>query len=103
MILERMNSRAPRPYASGAPPKSAGLVLKLALRLDVRFEHRFAPVLVRWLYVGSLTLIGSVTLFGLLMSWWLASWAGWGFWMGVLISMAGGLVWALGARLVCCW
>jgi hypothetical protein len=47
--------------------------LKLAFRLDVRFENRFAPVLVRWLYVGSLTLIGSVTLFGLLMSWWLAS------------------------------
>jgi Domain of unknown function (DUF4282) len=89
------------PCTPGDPPESAGLSLRLALLLDVRFERRFAPMLVRWLYVGSLVLIGAVTLFGLLMSWWLASWAGWGFWMGVPISTAGGLVWALGTRLVC--
>jgi hypothetical protein len=82
-------------------PKHAAPVLKLALLFDVRLERRFAPVLVRWLYVGSLVLIGAMTLFGLLMSWWLASWAGWGFWIGVPISTAGGLVWALGARLAC--
>jgi Flp pilus assembly protein TadB len=32
-----------------------------------------ALVLVRWLYVGSLVLIAAVTLFAMLMSWWLAS------------------------------
>jgi hypothetical protein len=36
--------------------------------------------LVQWLYLGSLVLIAAVTLFAMLMSWWLASW---GFWMGV--------------------
>jgi hypothetical protein len=74
---------------------------KLAELLDVRLERRFAPVLVRWLYVGSLILIVTVTLFALLVSWWMASWAGWGFWLGVPISIAFGLVWALVARLVC--
>jgi hypothetical protein len=74
---------------------------KLAILLDVRFQRRFAPLLVRWLYVGALVLIVAVTLFGLLMSWWLASWAGWGFWLGVPISITGGLVWGLGVRLVC--
>lgn len=68
VILERMNSHASEPFAPGDPPERAGLVLTLALLFDVRFERRFAPVLVRWLYVGSLALIGSVTLFGLLMS-----------------------------------
>jgi hypothetical protein len=101
VILERMNAHTSKPFAPSEPPSSTGLPLKLALLLDVRFEHRFAPMLVRWLYVGSLALIGFVTLFGLLMSWWLASWAGWGFWMGVPISTAGVLVWALGARLLC--
>jgi hypothetical protein len=101
LILERMNSDTSAPFAPSDPPRSAGLAPKLALLLDVRFERSFSPLLVRWLYVGSLALICAVTLFGLLMSWWLASWAGWGFWMGVPISTAGGLVWALGARLVC--
>jgi hypothetical protein len=72
VILERMNSHVSRPFAPGDPPESADLVLKLALLLDIRLERRFAPLLVRWLYVGSLALIGAVTLFGLLMSWWLA-------------------------------
>jgi hypothetical protein len=83
------------------PPEHGRSRSRLTELLDVRFERRFAPVLVRWLYVGSLALIAAVTLFGLLMSWWLASWAGWGFRLGVPISVAGGLVWALGVRLVC--
>lgn len=74
---------------------------KLTELLDIRFERRAAPMLVRWLYVGSLVLVVSVTLFAMLMSWWLASWAGWGFWMGIPISIASGLVWALTARLAC--
>jgi hypothetical protein len=53
------------------------------------------------LYVASLVMVAAVTLFGILMSWWLARWAGWGFWMGVPISATGGVVWGLGARLVC--
>jgi hypothetical protein len=69
--------------------------------LDVRFERRFGPTLIRWLYLASLVLAAAVTLFGMLMSWWLASWAGWGFWMGVPISAAAGVVWAVGSRLVC--
>jgi hypothetical protein len=40
-------------------------------------------------------MVAAVMFFGMLMSWWLASWAGWGFWMGGPISAAGGLVWAL--------
>jgi hypothetical protein len=28
-------------------------------------------------------------------------WAGWGFWLGVPISITSGLVWTLVARLVC--
>jgi hypothetical protein len=73
----------------------------LAALLDIRLERRLGAVLMQWLYVGSLVMIATVTLFGLLMSWWLASWAGWGFWMGVPISVAGGLVLALCVRLTC--
>jgi hypothetical protein len=29
-------------------------------------------------------MVAAVTVFGLLMTWWLGSWAEWGFWMGVL-------------------
>jgi hypothetical protein len=64
---------------------------KLAALLDIRLERRPGPVLMRWLYVGSLALIATVTLFAMLMSWWLASW---GFWIGVPISIAGGAMWA---------
>lgn len=75
--------------------------LTLADLLDARFERRFGPVLVRWLYVGSLTFAAGLALFGVLMSWWLASWAGWGFWLGAPLSMTGGLVCAFVVRLVC--
>jgi hypothetical protein len=89
------------PGAQDRPLKQERSRGKLADLLDVELERRFAPLRVQWLYVGSLALIAAVTVFGLLMSWWLVSWAGWGFWMGVPISIAGGLVWALGVRLVC--
>src|SRR4051794_9144689 len=69
--------------------------------LDARFERRLGPVLVRWLYMSALAMVMAVTGFCLLMSWWLASWAGWAFWLGVPISIATGLVWVLGVRLVC--
>lgn len=69
--------------------------------LDVRFERRLGPIIVQWLYLGSLLLVGGMTVFGLLMTWWMASWAGWGWWMGIPICMAGGFVAALGVRLTC--
>lgn len=43
-------------------------------------------------------MVAAVTVFGLLLTWWLGSRAGWGFWMGVPISLATGLI---GVRLVC--
>jgi hypothetical protein len=58
------------------PPEPVWSCSKLAALLDTRLERRLGPVLVRWLYVGSLVLIAAVTLFAMLMSWWLASWAG---------------------------
>lgn len=76
-----MSSHTSKRCPQGDPSESAGLVLKLALLLDIRFERRFGPMLVRWPHVGSLALIGAAPLFGPFMSWWLASWAGWGFWM----------------------
>jgi hypothetical protein len=88
-------------YGPGDPLQGKGILSKLATLLDTRLERRCGPVLVRWLYLASLAMVVAVMLFGMLMSWWLASWAGWGFWMGVPISAAGGLVWALGARLAC--
>lgn len=101
MTLEGMisdDSGSPMPTARSTHGRQGS---NLAELLDVRLERRFAPILVSWLYVGSLVLVASITLFALLMSWWLASWAGWGFWMGIPISIAVGLVWALAARLVC--
>ena len=70
VILERMNFYTSGPFAPGDPPRSAGLALNLAMLLDVRLERRLA-------------LIGAVTLFGLLISWWLASWADSGLWDGL--------------------
>jgi hypothetical protein len=101
MILRSMIPDASDSPLLAGPPTHERSLSRLAELLDVRLERRFAPVLVRWLYVGSLILIVAVTLFALLMSWWLASWAGWGFWLGVPISITSGLVWALVARLVC--
>src|SRR5689334_3817513 len=69
--------------------------------LDVRFERQLGSVLVRWLYVSALVMIAAVTLFGMLMSWWVASWAGWDFWLGIPISLATGTVCAVGVRLMC--
>lgn len=96
-----MTSYRSSAYRQGNPREASEAISKLAMLLDTRLERRCGPVLVRWLYIASLTTVVAVTIFGMLMSWWLASWAGWGFWMGVPISAAGGLVWALGARLVC--
>jgi hypothetical protein len=58
-------------------------------------------MLVRWLYVWSLIVITAVSLFGMLMSWWLASWAGWAFRLGIPICGAAGLVFSIAVRLVC--
>lgn len=51
------------PYASSAPERRSPLDL-----VDVRFERRVGPILVRWLYLSSLVMIAAVTVFGLLMS-----------------------------------
>lgn len=91
----------PCSHCQGDPQEDTGLLSTLATLLDTRLERRCGPVLVQWLYVASLATVATVTLFGILMSWGLASWAGWAFWMGVPISALGGLVWALGARLMC--
>lgn len=101
MILDCMSFYGRSSAWPGEPPARTGLIATLAMLFDTRLERRCGPLLVRWLYIALLTMIASVTVFGMLMSWWLASWAGWGFWMGVPISVAGGLVWALGARLMC--
>jgi hypothetical protein len=101
MILGSMIFDASGSPSLTGPPAHERSSSRLAELLDVRLERRSAPVLVRWLYVGSLILIVTMTMFALLMSWWLASWAGWGFWLGVPISVASGVVWALIARLVC--
>jgi hypothetical protein len=95
VILDRMNSYASAQFTACGPPRSASLALKLVLLLGVQFERRFAPILVRWLYVGPLVLIGAVTLFGLFMAWWLTSWADRGH-----CDLNSGLVWTLGAPLV---
>jgi hypothetical protein len=100
-ILGNMTFDASGSPTLTGPPAHERSCSKLTELLDVRLERRFTPVLVRWLYIGSLALIVVVTLFALLMSRWLASWAGWGFWMGVPISIASGLVWALAVRLAC--
>lgn len=68
----------PPPY--GPPTPERGFLLDL---LDVRFERRVGPALVPWLYLSALVMVAAVIVFGLLMSWWLASWAGWAFWLGV--------------------
>jgi hypothetical protein len=75
-----MTFNASAPSGPADPPERAWSCSKLAALLDIRLERRLGSVLVRWLYLGSLVLIAAVTLFAMLMSWWLASW---GFWMGV--------------------
>lgn len=52
------------------PPRRDSLIAAL---LDVNFERRVTPILVRWLYVLALVVIGFGTLFGLLWVWSFAS------------------------------
>ena len=99
IMIERMTTVTPPPY--GPPPAPVRERPSLLDLLDVKFERRFGPALVRMLYLSALAMVAAVTLFGMLMSWWLASWAGWGFWLGIPISIATGLVWTIGVRLVC--
>jgi hypothetical protein len=88
------------PAPSYQPPQKPQTPSPLDL-LDLRFERRFGPILVKWLYLSILVLIGTLTLFGMLMSWSLSNRAGWEFLLGIPISLATGTVWALGLRLVC--
>ena len=69
--------------------------------LDIRLERRLGPVLVRWLYVGSLVLIAAVTLFAMLMSWVAGELGRLGLLDGCPDLGRGGLVSALCARLRC--
>ena len=96
-IIDRMT--ATPPYQP--PPKSARQVPSVLDLIDVRFERRFGPILVQWFYLATLIVIATTTLFGILMSGWLASRVGWTFWLGVPISLATGMVWTLCLRLVC--
>ena len=99
IMIDPMTNNAPGWYSP--PPMTAPRRPSPLDLLDIKFERRFGPILVRWLYLTALAMVGVLTLFGVLMSWSLASWAGWGFWLGIPISIATGLVWALAVRLVC--
>ena len=68
MILESMIPDASGSPSLTGPPTHERSCSRLAELLDVRLERPFAPVLVRWLYVGSLVLIVTVMMFALLMS-----------------------------------
>jgi hypothetical protein len=83
------------------PPKPVRQGPSVLDLLDIRFERRFGTVLVQWMYVVALMTIATLTLFGILLSWWLAGRAGWAFWLGIPISLTSGAVWTLGLRLVC--
>src|SRR5262245_18324011 len=91
---------SPAPSYRPAQKQSRQVPSLLGL-LDLRFERRFGPILVKWLYPAVLVLNGTLTLFGMLMSWSLTNQAGWVFLLGIPISLGTGTVWALGLRLLC--
>lgn len=73
----------------------------MAALLDVKFERRVTPILVRWLYVLALVVIGFATLFGLLWVWSFASWMGWAMWLAAPIVVGLGLAVLLVVRITC--
>jgi len=87
------------PDQHNRPSRRDSLVAAL---LDVKFERRVTPVLVRWVYVLALGVIGFGTLFGLLWVWWFASWmGGWAWWLAAPIVVGLGLVALLVVRIIC--
>ncbi|WP_344279431.1 DUF4282 domain-containing protein [Actinomadura napierensis] len=80
------------------PPRRDSLIAAL---LDVKFERRVTPILVRWLYVLALVVIGFGTLFALLWVWSLASWMGWAMWLAAPIVVGLGLAVLLVIRIIC--
>jgi hypothetical protein len=78
-------------------------VSPVAALFDVRFERRVAPVLVRWVYLGSLVAVGFGILFGLLWVWSLSTWLGGAMWLGAPVLIAAGLVVLLIVRIFCEW
>jgi hypothetical protein len=80
------------------PPRPDSLIAAL---LDVKFERRVTPILVRWLYVLALVVIGFGTLFGLLWVWSFASWMGWAMWLAAPIVVGLGLAVLLVVRIIC--
>jgi hypothetical protein len=75
----------------------------MAVLLDVRFERRVTPVLVRWVYLGSFVVVGFGTLFGLLWVWSLSTWLGGAMWLAAPVLIAAGLVVLLIVRIFCEW
>jgi hypothetical protein len=76
----------------------------LAVLLDVKFERRLGPVLMRWVYIGAMFAIGSVAFFLLMLLWWLAAYAGGvGWFIFIPAVLAGAAVALLLVRIACKW
>jgi hypothetical protein len=73
----------------------------LAALLDVQFERRLTLVLVRWVYVGSLVVVGFGALFGLLWVWSLSTWLGGAMWLAAPVLVEAGLVMIFIVRIFC--
>lgn len=73
----------------------------MAALLDLRFERRAPPILVRWVYLAALVVVGFGVLFGLLWVWSFASWMGAAIWLAAPIVIGLGLVVLLVVRIAC--
>ncbi|WP_420830912.1 DUF4282 domain-containing protein [Actinomadura graeca] len=75
----------------------------LAALVDVKFERAVTPLLVRWVYLGTLVVVGFGVVFGLLWVWSLATWMGGALWLAAPIVLGWGLVTLLTVRITCEW
>ncbi|TDD15564.1 DUF4282 domain-containing protein [Actinomadura sp. KC06] len=85
---------------SGGPVRAGGLLEGLT---DVGFRRMVTPRLVGWVYVVACGCVAAGSLVGLLMVWWLASWAGGVLWCLALVVVSGSFVALLLVRIGCEW
>ncbi|WP_165495415.1 DUF4282 domain-containing protein [Actinomadura roseirufa] len=69
--------------------------------LDLKFERRVTPILVRWVYAFALVVIVFGTLFALLWIWSFAVWLGWAMWLAAPVVIGFGVASLLVVRIFC--
>src|SRR5690242_2910002 len=93
----------PQPWQPVPQPSTQPSPARPPVLLDLKFERRLTPVLVRWIYLGSILIATVAVVFGLLWIWSFSTWLGAAMWLAAPILIGSALLSVIVVRIFCEW